>query len=596
MARSLSLPRLSLRFLPRIKPRGRRASHPVFEQKVEHVDEQPYLDSPVQGTYKLQIQDSLVGSVTGHTQIEALDSVNQDHLEDPQNDQTATLNKGSPAFRLSSLSEKDHEDEQRIVTISISRPQEPLSNDTDAQRAPANVDYESLQLNGQQRSAKSVYNAGLSSRELYFSKMERQDTSGIIEEDYHESDDDNDAIDELSTIESEISNGQAGALDSPDSALQVQQRGPQPYETERVLKLHMGILGLRSYIMEKRRVLREKQLARSIADDRLIQYIRQRELGAQQTSKSEITKSDIDQLLKDCEQIRNEYGPLEDELNSLEDDLGRQEFQFLELLKRSPMWKQYTSDSFERDGAPRTAMYAASESSDNSYMEDLVRKPHPLVSKYHSKLGDLDILYERLEENREERDGLEKERETKKRVGLALNPEDQDFLDGFPALETLLLEKITKAKERVDQVREKCLTHGLIDEYGEETDFATQELKSFDEESTLSPVTEQSEFVKFPILLPDPNRQVHLGDTTLEAKEKAESSERLVDSWLLHQLRSSPLAVNLLATTYKSEGRKIKENWETDVLDFWFLDEPPKPPPRSPEPSWGSGTSLQRSL
>jgi len=56
-------------------------------------------------------------------------------------------------------------------------------------------------------------------------------------------------------------------------------------------------------------------------------------------------------------------------------------------------------------------------------------------------------------------------------------------------------------------------------------------------------------------------------------EEKSDSAGDHINQWLLHQLRSSPLSVNLLASTFENEFGNIKsELWQLEVLHQWYRD------------------------
>lgn len=342
---------------------------------------------------------------------------------------------------------------------------------------------------------------------------------------------------------------------------------PSPQDLKRLLKLRLRTSVLRSSAQQKRRLLREMQVSRSAADDRLIQFIRSK--AAVGITFDVQTMDTINYLQKESERIRNEYGPLEDELNSLEDELGREEYESLALLERLTTGHKDVSGQKADQEEPPPSYYPPS---DDSYIESLVRKPHPLVDKYFSKWADRNNLCERLDANRMDRDKLEEDRRVRQSVGLTLASEDQEFLNNFPILEQSLLKKIKEADAVAEDLRKKCLAKGLIDEDDEEADFATQEQTTFNNDNGLSSGDAKSEFVKYPTLLPDPNEQVRFTGTILQHQQK-DFFEDLVNWWLLQQLRASPLAVYLLAATYEAKFGKVRDQWQMDVVDFWYRDD-----------------------
>jgi hypothetical protein len=321
-----------------------------------------------------------------------------------------------------------------------------------------------------------------------------------------------------------------------------------------------------------RRALREKQRERSTADDRYFQYARMRGLGIT-LENQDISKQQksLTELLEDCQKARDEYGPLEDDCNLLEDQLGRDEF---ELTKLEEIF-------YKRECDPQTLREAHSDIASDShngstYSESEVgRESHPLVSKFLSQLGDVDILKERLDYHIEEKFSLEYEKEARLRVGRDLAQDDQEWLDNYDDMERNLLTEINEAKSEAEKLKQLCLEQGLVDEDGNPTDFEKQERQTFIEEAPeVDPGIERSQFVKFPVLLPRPgSKEVQLFNSGPKAGETSHGAGDHINQWLLHQLRSSPLDVNLLARTFEGNYGHIKgEKWQFDVLAFWFKD------------------------
>ena len=182
-----------------------------------------------------------------------------------------------------------------------------------------------------------------------------------------------------------------------------------------------------------RKVLREKQYAISISDDRYFRRVRISNLGTT-LEKQDISseQSTIAELLEDCQTARDEYGPLEDDCNLLEDQLGREEFE-LTRLEENFYRRQNEPETFRWEqpslipDAQEGSLYSES---------DIGHESHPLVSAFLSKLGDVDILRERLDDYIEEKFSLEYEKESRQRFGLDLAPDDQEWLDKYDNLES----------------------------------------------------------------------------------------------------------------------------------------------------------------
>jgi hypothetical protein len=118
-----------------------------------------------------------------------------------------------------------------------------------------------------------------------------------------------------------------GGLEHLDSPFAICQDALQ-----RIKDLRTDALSLRSQIREKRTKLMEKQRAQQMADDLLLQRLRQQFLGQVVKHNSLVPGGKtIEDLMQDCNNARDEYGPLEDDYNRPEDQLDRQEFRLIAM-------------------------------------------------------------------------------------------------------------------------------------------------------------------------------------------------------------------------------------------------------------------------
>lgn len=139
---------------------------------------------------------------------------------------------------------------------------------------------------------------------------------------------------------------------------------------------------------------------------------------------------------------------------------------------------------------------SGSESSQDLY--------HPLVAEYLSKLGDVDLLRERLDWHADHKLALEERKELRARFGMTLEVECQIWFDGYFEKEIALKKELKEAEDAAENLGMKCYDAGLVDEEGNPIDFGRQDHQDVlsDEEDTRS--QKSDEFVKFPILLPNP--------------------------------------------------------------------------------------------
>jgi hypothetical protein len=367
-------------------------------------------------------------------------------------------------------------------------------------------------------------------------------------------------------------------------------------EWDRIQQLRADNWSLRSRIREMRNNLRELQRAKSDADDILFRRLTVHGLGFGKESLQLMGQKTLDELMHDCQAARDAYGPLEDDCNELEDQLSGKEFELdrleEEFYKRRPEDITVPSD---RPLTPVGIQNAENYPSSVGYPdeEDEVSEFHPLVSRYLSKLGDLDILQERLVDHLDEKRCLEEERDRRSRFGLSLDPEDSQWLDNALNGQEDLTDKIRTLQEDLEVMKANCLDQGLVDQDGEPISFQRREQQSFDGEADVDPRGHISEYVRFPILLPHPgiakpdqkpDSTRRIGPLTradmrtmkmlLSSAETYPKTSR-INEWILDQLRGSALDVNLLARTFQAMSGILSildERWQIAVLRVWFRD------------------------
>lgn len=337
----------------------------------------------------------------------------------------------------------------------------------------------------------------------------------------------------------------------------------------RIRRLREATWGLRSRLQEQRGVLRAKQYAKAAADDRYMQLVRLKEskadLGSHPISKEGRT---LQELFQELERLRGEYGPLEDDCNALEDQLGSEEY---ELTRLEENFVRICNLVFPRQSRSPTPEPGLEGRSEGSY-SDVDQKFHPLVEEYLSKLGDIDIFRERHEKHLEEKEALEEDRETRRRVNLTLTAEDEAWLEQSDDLENEILRDLQQARAEAEELRKKCQALGLLDENGDPKDFQTQEQEAF--AGDVDAKGQTSEYVKFPTLLPQPGtKDLKFKASAPKPDEQSESAGDHINQWLLHSLRLSPLDVNLLARTFESQfGGFEAHKWQSDVRRHWYRD------------------------
>ncbi|PVH81152.1 hypothetical protein DL98DRAFT_514788 [Cadophora sp. DSE1049] len=290
-----------------------------------------------------------------------------------------------------------------------------------------------------------------------------------------------------------------GNFDGHDTAfrtIQSEDIQDQSRQWKEVRRLRELVWGLRSTIHELRADLKIKQDAKAVADDMLFRRMVMSNLGLEVENSGPPGHSHkaLEELMKDCQDARDIYGPLESECTSLEDQLSRHEFRLTELEtpfflhEEEPGQIQSALEGEEEEVRPSHC--GSSSSIDEEFAEP---EYHPLVSKYLSTLADLDLLTERRDELMDEQLSLEEKKETRLRFNMALDPDDQVWLDDSYSQRDALTKEIESLEKEIDALREGCRARGLVDEDGEPTNFQAMEESSFHEEDGINPIEQTSE-------------------------------------------------------------------------------------------------------
>lgn len=373
--------------------------------------------------------------------------------------------------------------------------------------------------------------------------------------------------------------GPAIVMDIPGSPL-ISWRKPEAGPAwKEIQNLRADVWDLRSQIQQMRASLREKQDVKAAADDRLfrrITYMTAQGLSlTDPSSRLSSEQKSLAQLMHDCQEARNEYGPLEDDCTKLEDRVSQQEFKLARLEDR--FFEQLNSGQqtarLSQTSLPDDESVSASEASDGDEFE--ASEFHPLVTEYLSKLGDLDLMKERLDEFRDERAALEAEKLSRQRFKRALDPDDQNWLNEAEAEYHEITSTIHSLEHESENLKQICLSMNLVDEDGEPTTFQHQEASSFAGEKDMGSQDRESEYVKYPLLLPYPPRKKRENNSRYERSPDIESDTTTtrINEWILDKLRISPLDVNLLARTFESIYGRTPKDWQIHVLKVWYKDD-----------------------
>lgn len=388
-----------------------------------------------------------------------------------------------------------------------------------------------------------------------------------------------------------------GLPDVPTESRRVRPASSAATAWDRIQQLRVDTWSLRSRIHEIRSNLRELQRAKSDADDILFRRLTILGLGGLGFANEILPlrhQKELPELMHDCQAARDAYGPLEDDCNDLEDQLSAKEFELDRLeeafYKRAPEDVTIASDRpLTPAGLEDPGNYPISVG--YSDHEDEILEFHPLVSRFLDKLGDLDLLKERLDDLIDEKRAMEEERVKRGKFGYHLSEDDTKWLADAHNVEEGLTDQIRALEKELEYLKADCLEKGLVDKDGEPTGFLNAEQQTFTGDADVDPRGHTSEYVKFPILLRHPGfvRPDHKADRRTGPLTRADtrmmkgilsSAETYpttlrINEWLLFRLRESALDVNLLVRTFQAFSSIFNifdDRWQFAVLDFWFRD------------------------
>jgi hypothetical protein len=203
-------------------------------------------------------------------------------------------------------------------------------------------------------------------------------------------------------------------------------------------------------------------------------------------------REDVERLLRLCEELQkyhDEFLPEEDNYNTLEKRLMQDDFDLQEALNDLVPYVVEHGPRFLREPS-----ILSQESYYNNQTAEIVpavtesSRPQPTkLTEYLSRVGDLDLIRESLNDLRRERAHLVAEAHMRSRVKLELGKESRAFLDSFNVRHEELLREMDVVSAEVDRLRSSLIDLGL-------EDYTIVQTSPFDERShILSPSATTSE-------------------------------------------------------------------------------------------------------
>ena len=208
---------------------------------------------------------------------------------------------------------------------------------------------------------------------------------------------------------------------------------------------------------------------------------------------------------------------------------------------------------------------------------------HPLINRYISYTRLVEHCRENLEQLGKQREELQEKRRRHISMDFADNAQDQKWLDISEKIEQTL-DTLVLTEEKASQLKQDCLSRGLVDEDGTLVQSRGHVERCFFYEEGLDQGDQSSGYAKFPMppvnpatlnqqLSPDSDQFGTSGQYTCTIKEDT------INQWLLLNLRSSPLNVHQLEESHRKLMGQIAtdQSWRKDVLAFWYQDGTDRP-------------------
>ncbi|CAG8952546.1 hypothetical protein HYFRA_00009651 [Hymenoscyphus fraxineus] len=355
----------------------------------------------------------------------------------------------------------------------------------------------------------------------------------------------------------------------------------------------VGVFRLREECRRTRDELRRKERAKIAADEAFIKFVREnlqiQALSNKYHDALAPVFSQLDQHFTAMQKARDEYGPLDDKYNALFDNLDDKEFNMAriegQVNRQNP-----TGASVESHQVSNKARSASPDSLVDMSWET---QYHPLHCKYLSRLGDLELALEEHEIMELDLDNFIYQ-DSKAHSNGPSNPELEAIMKNLPAQRAELQGRIAIIEAEVEDLRVKCLAEGIDLQPRTISTVASEksiEELPFSDENHLDVPSEISISQKnmshdshsmFHLLSPHPGDgrgKDKLFRELITEFDEDNKSDR-INRWLLHGLRTSPLALDLLVQIFLgvanildlSKWQTDPFQWERSVLSEWERD------------------------
>jgi len=372
---------------------------------------------------------------------------------------------------------------------------------------------------------------------------------------------------------------------------------------------------MRQRMAIKRRELREHRRTKDEADNAFMSLVRPI-LIKNRRSVMSTSEDQLEKRLQEMQKARTEYGWLESEYEGLEGTMDEEEIELDKLETRffsllavgraqsaRVMPKEEVAETEQQEEAVDVPIMLRGISRDGPTDDD-----HPLWLALMSALGDLQLAREEHDDLLLQREQILHDVDMKKKAGLVPNDTEWEFLNDFPNEEREKVARLKRLTDEVEQLKKVCAEKGAmkknpnlrlayllnpaIDTEDMPLDLAPASslanprfpvILSQPEHILAAdgPFTED-EALRRAIRLPDDDpakslrlqlamKEFHIHGLVRETEENNKAD--FMNRWLLQQLRTSPMAAELLYTTF-TRRLKIMDpyRWQEDVLVHWWRD------------------------
>ena len=362
-------------------------------------------------------------------------------------------------------------------------------------------------------------------------------------------------------LESDQSRNTNSRFDNPPNDDVVKNR--EIYVAERMASTWNKIQSLRDSVTRNRLELRERRA--ELRQDRAQARELEAQLWGSLQSRWSVAgvpdETVLEGLYSEVNKARDEIGPKEENYNELEDDYDVLEFKLEKKETRfygrshahqHEIFKASFSDSSNESGQAWSRTSASEHTANSSSPSN----------KYFSKVGDANIIRERLFELEAERDHyLDDERE-RGALGRPLYQPNVDFLDKFPEVHARHLEQLRQIENDLDILRHEA----SIPDYELGRPFSSPASQDFP-----SKPTSLKEMPLSSISLQISSRRRSSDGDLCRYSTDTSTSRKYINQWILKMLENSRLE-RARHKAMLEEPKLDNAAWLSLVLEYWVKD------------------------